>query len=141
MDEWDGKCFFFGGGGEFGTFGQLCNVYVTLSFPEKFPSSIAQPAGISRIFSPMESTLEALSHEAIFLATCDAMMTRAFFRCKIGCEDRGIFSRAIFTATCFTMPLRCKLQELHRVQRLETLTKLRLNFKYLVTNGQRKTTR
>ena len=122
--------------GKFGTFGQLCNVYVILPFPEKFLSSIAQPVGISRIFGQMESTLEVLLHEAIFLATCNTMITREFFRCKIGCEDRGIFSSAIFTATCFTTPLRCKLQELHRVQRLETLTKLKLNFEYVVTNGQ-----
>ena len=68
---------------KFGTFGQLCNVYVILPFPEKFPSSIAQPAGISRIFGQMESTsLEALLQEAILLATCNAMMTTAFFQRK-----------------------------------------------------------
>ena len=49
----------------------------------------------------MESTLEALLHEAIFPATCFAMMTRAFFRCETGCEDRGIFYTCNFYRNLF----------------------------------------
>jgi len=146
-DEWNGMCFFcffavviVFVSWKFGTIGQLCDVCTKYLF-RKISLLVDCTARSSRIFGQMQSTLEALLHEGGNFS-CNLLRNddESIFRCETGCEDRGIFTRAIFTATCFTTPLRCKLPELHLVQRHETLRKLQLNSNYVVTNGQRKTT-